>query len=214
MESLRPSRLHELRGQSPAIARLESLAAAARDRRVVPPHLLLHGPPGVGKTTAARAFALEVLGADYENSFNQLDSGDDRSAEFLKRRIAPLTSLPPSRGATCRVIFFDDAENLTDDAQGVLRPILERELSSTVFVLACNDLARLSAPIRSRCLVLEFPALPNDDLRRVVLDALAKTPFRLEGSRIDAIVARAEGIPREAIKLLVEEGARSAPTGG
>lgn len=217
MEDLRPSSFDGIVGQPETIARLTRLADGVRSGRIVPTNLLMHGPPGVGKTTAARAFAREVLGEEWENGFNQLDADDDRSANFIRNRIAPVARLPPPRRAPFRLIFLDEADSLTPEAQSALRPLMEASSKSTVFILACNDLNGISKPMQSRCTLLEFTPVGSSDLRRILEDALAKTPFRLDEAERDAIVAQAKGIPREAIKLLIEKhggGPRSRPKRG
>jgi replication factor C small subunit len=163
----------------------------------------------VGKTTAARAFGREVLGADWENSFSQLDAGDDRSLKFIRSRLGPAVGLPPMRGAPFRIIFFDEADELTAEAQGALRPLMEAASGTCVFILACNNLEPISKAIQSRCTLLEFSPVPTEELKQVIRDALTKTSFTLTETQIDSIASRADGIPREAIKLLLEESESS-----
>lgn len=207
MEALRPRSLDAILGQPAVIARLKRLAEGVREGRIVTPHLLMHGPPGVGKTTAARAFGREVLGEHYENSFHLLNASDERGAERLRNQIVPDSLRPPSRQAPIRILFFDEADRLTPEAQAVLRPALEAETSSTVFILACNELDRVAPPIRSRCVVLEFAPVGGEEMRRIVAEAVEKTPFRLPPAELAAIAEEARGIPREAMKLLLEAGA-------
>ena len=88
---------------------------------------------------------------------------------------------------------------------------LENEGGFTQFILAVNDLRRIAFPVQSRCTVLEFRPLEDEALHAVLHDALRKTHFELSEATIDAIVARSRGIPREALKLLLEEGAGGDP---
>lgn len=190
LEDFRPTSLSGMVGQREALGRLAGLAAATRERRIVPPNLLMHGPPGVGKTTAARAFAREVLGAHWENSFHELKASDNRSLEFVRDRLVPTSLLAPSRGALVRMFFLDEAETLSPEVQSVLRPALENERGTSMFILACNDLERITPPIRSRCIVLDFSPVTTDELVALVRGAATRWSLSLSDEDVGAIVAQ------------------------
>jgi DNA polymerase III delta prime subunit len=205
IEDFRPRSLDEVIGQPAAVARLRRILAGVRHGTVVPPHMLLHGPPGVGKTAAARAFGREALGASFEANFSELKAFDARGHESLPDIIMK-TRAPPLDGAPFRILFFDELESLSPAAQHDLRPAMEGEGGWTVFILACNELTGIARALQSRCTLLDFTPVEPADMRRILSIAIARTPFRMDESMIDSIVEQANGIPREAIKLLLEEG--------
>jgi DNA polymerase III delta prime subunit len=205
MEDFRPITLEEIVGQPAVVARLRRILAGVRNGTVMPPHLLMHGPPGIGKTAAARAFGREALGESFEANFSELKAFDHRDHDALGDIIMK-TRTPPLDGAPFRILFFDELESLSPSAQHDLRPAMEGEGGWTVFVLACNELHGVAKALLSRCTVLEFSPVGPDDMRRILAIALAKTPFRLDATMVESIVERANGIPREAVKLLLEEG--------
>lgn len=212
IEDFRPSTLEGVLGQPAAIARLRRILAGVRGGTVVPPHLLFHGPPGVGKTAAARAFGREVLGDYFDAEFSELKAFDDRGHSTLPDLIMK-TRGPPLDGAPFRILFFDELESLSPEAQSDLRPAMEGDGGWSVFILACNDLHGLGKALLSRLTVLEFGPVAPEEMRRILDVAIAKTPFRLPPAEVDSIIERAGGIPREAIKLLLEEGGARAADG-
>jgi DNA polymerase III delta prime subunit len=211
MEDFRPKFLSGIVGQDAVVTRLQDLANGVRTGRIIPPNLLLHGPPGIGKTTAARAFAREVLGEHFDNSFFQLRASDDRGIGVVRDGIIPLSRLPPKRGAPFRVFFFDEADALEPAVQSALRSAMEEGWGTSVFILACNDLGMISVPMRSRCTILEFLLVPTEAMRHLLGRIVAEGQLPIDGTEVGSIVERSQGIPREAIKLLVEAIGRAIP---
>lgn len=121
-----------------------------------PVHILLTGGAGCGKTTCARIFAREIGAEIYE-----LNASDDRGIQVIRDKVKFFAQ---KMSLTKKVMFLDEADGMTQDAQQSLRRIMEQYSSDTIFVLTANFLRRIIDPIRSRCAVIEYPAPDKKDV--------------------------------------------------
>ena len=117
------------------------------------PNMLLAGPPGVGKTTVAKALCIE-LGADYY-VINGSDEG--RFLDTVRnnaKNFASTVSL--SSEAKHKVIIIDEADNTGNDVQLLLRAFIEEFANNCRFIFTCNYKNKILEPLHSRCAVIEF----------------------------------------------------------
>src|SRR6056297_3607225 len=156
IEKYRPQTLEDVHGQEAIVERIQSYI----DQDDVP-HLLFSGRAGIGKTTAATAIAREVYGDDWRGNFLELNASDQRGIDVVRDRIKNFAR-SSFGGHNYRIIFLDEADSLTSDAQSALRRTMEQFSNNTRFILSCNYSSKIIDPIQSRCAVFRFAQL-NDD---------------------------------------------------
>ena len=123
------------------------------------PNMLLSGPPGVGKTTVAKALCKQ-LGADYY-VVNGSDEG--RFLDTVRnnaKNFASTVSL--SSESKHKVIIIDEADNTTSDVQLLLRASIEEFSNNCRFIFTCNYKNKIIEPLHSRCAVVDFNITKKD----------------------------------------------------
>jgi DNA polymerase-3 subunit delta' len=165
-------------GNSTAVARLRGILERKR-----PAHAyLFSGPEGVGKKLAAVEFA-QALGA----TVTLVQRPEDRH-EILIAQIHEVIRALTYTSAEPRAVIFDDAHRMSEEAMNALLKTLEEPPERTLLILVSAVADRLLGTIRSRCQVIHFAPLPEEELADV-----ARRKLMLGGDDARAAALLAEG---------------------
>jgi replication factor C small subunit len=196
IEKYRPAGLDGIVGHEHIVERLERYVA--RDDL---PHLMFAGPAGVGKTAAAVAIARELYGDDWRENFLELNASDQRGIDVVRDRIKDFARTSFG-GHNYRIIFLDEADALTSDAQSALRRTMEQFSNNTRFILSCNYSSQIIDPIQSRCTVFRFSPLADDAVEARSREIADEEGIEMTDDGVDALVYAADGDMRAAINAL------------
>jgi replication factor C small subunit len=196
IEKYRPQTLDEVLGHENITERLKSYIE--RDDL---PHLMFAGPAGVGKTASAQAIARELYGDDWKENFLELNASDQRGIDVVRDRIKNFAR-SSFGGHNYRIIFLDEADALTSDAQSALRRTMEQFSNNTRFILSCNYSSQIIDPIQSRCAVFRFSPLADESVESQVRKIAEAEAIEVTDDGVDALVYAADGDMRKAINGL------------
>jgi replication factor C subunit 2/4 len=131
------------------------------------PNLIIAGPPGSGKTTSVLCLSRAMLGGAFKEAVLELNASDDRGIDVVRNKIKMFAqkkvTLPPGRQ---KLVILDEADAMTKGAQQALRRTMEIYSSTTRFALACNNSTKIIEPIQSRCAILRYSKLSDEQVRR------------------------------------------------
>ena len=197
VERHRPRTVGDIKGQGNVVKRLASYASMADF-----PHLLFAGPPGTGKTTAAMALTRDVFGEDFRQNLLEMNASDERKLESIRTKVKQFARTAPYGDAKFKIIFLDEADALTHDAQGALRRIMEQYAETCRFILSCNYSSKIIEPIQSRCAVFRFRPLADAEVLDQVKHVAKSEKVKLDDETAEALVRISQGDLRKAITAL------------
>jgi replication factor C small subunit len=197
VEKYRPRKLSDVIGQRHIVERLE---AYVRTRSM--PHMLFAGPAGCGKTTCAIALAKELYGEQWRHNLIELNASDERGIDIVRGKIKDFARAASIGQADFKIIFLDEADSLTSDAQAALRRTMERYTQTCRFVLSCNYSSKIIEPIQSRCAVFRFRPLVEGDVKTYLARIAAGEKIEITDDGFVSIISMSAGDLRKATNIL------------
>jgi replication factor C small subunit len=167
-EKYRPKTFSEVKGQKDTVSKVE---AFIKQKNM--PHLMFAGPAGVGKSTLALVMARALFGDSWRSNFLELNASDERGIDVVRVKVKDFARTKAIGDVPFKIIFLDESDALTKEAQQALRRTMENYTKATRFILSCNFSSKIIDPIQSRCAVFRFKLLEKSDIFPLI-DKIAK----------------------------------------
>ena len=196
-EKYRPKKFEEVVGQDDIVKKVHSLTRAMNI-----PHLLFAGPAGTGKSTLALIVVKELFGSTWKENYLELNASDERGIDVVRQKVKDFARRKAIGKVPFKVIFLDEADALTKEAQQALRRTMENFTNTCRFVMSANYSSKIIDPIQSRCVIFRFKLLEKKDIEKRVILIAEKEKLQIDDKTMEFLYEASEGDCRRVINLL------------
>jgi len=196
-EKYRPQIFGELVGQEDIVKRVKNLTNSLNI-----PHLLFAGPAGTGKSSLAIIIVKDLFGDKWRENYLELNASDERGIQVVREKVKDFARTKSLSNIPFKVIFLDEADALTKEAQQALRRTMENFSSTCRFILSCNYSSKILDPIQSRCALFRFKLLEKKDIEKIIRKIAELEKLEINEEAINSLYEGSEGDCRRVINLL------------
>jgi len=196
-EKYRPQQFSELVGQSHIIERVEALVGSQNI-----PHMLFAGPAGTGKSTLALIVVKTLFKKNWKSNYLELNASDERGINIVRDKVKNFARTKSLGEVPFKIIFLDEADALTPEAQQALRRTMENYSSTCRFIMSCNYSSKIIDPIQSRCAIFRFKLLEKKDIDSIMNTITQKENLTIQEEAKELIYEGSEGDCRKSINIL------------
>ena len=195
-EKYRPREFKEVFGQEEIVSRVE---AFVKQKNM--PHLLFTGPAGTGKSSLSLIIVKKLYGDDWKSNYLELNASDERGIDVVRQKIKGFARTRSLDGLF-KIIFLDEADALTREAQQALRRTMEMFTQTCRFIMSCNYSSKIIEPIQSRCAVFRFKQLDNNATKKIVENIARSEGIQITADTISVLQEMSEGDCRKMVNLM------------
>ena len=192
VEKYRPKDFHEVKGQEKIVERVKALVETNNM-----PHLLFSGPAGIGKTTLSLIIGNKLFGDDKQSLFLELNASDERGIDVVRNKVKDFARTRAIKDVPFKVIYLDECDSLTKDAQQALRRTMETYSNTCRFILSCNYSSKIIDPIQSRCTVFRFKPLTFENMKEIIHEISEKEGLQVTEDAGEALYEISNGDVRK-----------------
>ncbi len=204
IEKYRPKHLLEVIGQNNIIDRLKAFVENKNF-----PNMIFAGSAGIGKTTCAIALANDLYGDEIYAAFKELNASDARGIDVIRGEVKEFAKTRAMSKVPIKIIFLDEADSLTSDAQHALRRTMEKFSKETRFILSANYASKIIEPIQSRCVVFRFKPLNENEMRNYIKRIADAESLEIDEKAIQALIYVGDGDLRKLTNILQSSALQS-----
>jgi replication factor C subunit 2/4 len=208
IEKYRPSKLEDIILDENTQKRVKKII---EDREMT--NIILPGVPGIGKTTTIKCIATALYGKYANIAVLELNASDDRGIKSVQEKIVTFCKkrmdlndkdncLDNKKYAEHKLIFLDEADNMTNKAQRLINNLMEKYHKTTRFAFTCNSSSDIIEGIQSRCIILRFHRLRKEQIVERLTKICELENLNIRKKSLDTLAEISDGDLRCAINNL------------